>query len=127
MILAFVRIRNTDQANIKAPLREKLARMDTIGTILLVASVVCLLIALQWGGITYPWKSSKVIGLFIGAGLLFTVFVGLQWRLGERATIPLRILRQRSVIMGAWFLFFLSVPVYVVRLQVGIYTLGPCY
>jgi hypothetical protein len=76
--------------------------------------VACLLIALQWGGHTIPWKSSKVIGLFIGFGLLIIAFGLIQWRRGERATIPLRILRQRSILLGCIYVALFDMAAYAV-------------
>lgn len=29
------------------------------------------LLALKWGGVTYPWSSGRIIGLFAAAGALF--------------------------------------------------------
>lgn len=37
----------------KQPLLGKLAQLDVVGTFFLVPSIVCLLLALQWGGQTY--------------------------------------------------------------------------
>lgn len=91
--------------------------MDPFGALTLIASVSCLLLALQWGGITYPWASAKIIGLFIGFGFLAVVFGVLQWKLGEKATIPLRILRQRSVLMGGLYVALLNMAMYTVFLH----------
>ena len=82
----------------------------------MIASVCCLLLALQWGGISYPWKSARIIGLLIGFGLLAVVFGVLQWKLEEKATIPLRILRQRSVLMGGFYVALLNMSIYTVLL-----------
>ncbi|KAL4738633.1 major facilitator superfamily domain-containing protein [Aspergillus similis] len=81
--------------------------------ILIMASVCCLVLALHWGASSLPWGSSRVIGLFIGAGLLPIAFVITQSRLKDRATDPLRVLRQRSIMMGALFSFFLEMSIYV--------------
>lgn len=82
-------------------LRDKLKRLDPAGVVLLLGSVSCLLVALQWGGDKYPWHSSQVIGLFIGFGLLLIIFGGVQWYMDEAATIPLRLLSQRNVLFGS--------------------------
>lgn len=88
--------------------------MDFLGATLLIAAVSCLLLALQWGGAIYPWGSSMVIGLFVGAGMLLTTFSLLQLYLGENSTIPPRIIRQRSVLMGSCYIFFLNMSNYIV-------------
>ena len=98
------------------PFTEKLKHLDMPGAVFIISAVCCLLLALQWGGIVVPWRSARIIGLLSGFGLLIIAFGLLQWQSKEKATIPLRILRQRSVIMGAWFLFFLEMAIYVVRL-----------
>lgn len=56
----------------------------------------------------YSWQSSELIGLFVGAGLLLVLFILLQIKVGENATIPLRILWQRSVLMGSCYIFFVN-------------------
>ncbi|OCL04355.1 MFS general substrate transporter [Glonium stellatum] len=76
---------------------EKVARMDLGGTSLFISSMVCLFLALQWGGIKYSWSDSRVWGLVLGFGLLMIAFVVLQLYLVENATIPPRIFRRRSV------------------------------
>jgi hypothetical protein len=86
------------------PLKTKLRRLDYVGATLIFGAICCLLLAIQWGGTTYAWSSSRIIGLFVGLGVLLTTFTVLQWRLGDGATIPFRILGQRSVLMGSLFI-----------------------
>jgi MFS family permease len=45
----------------KLPLVEKIQRLDIFGTAVFVPCVVCLLLALQWGGTTYPVSKSYYI------------------------------------------------------------------
>ncbi|PQE09161.1 hypothetical protein CJF32_00010351 [Rutstroemia sp. NJR-2017a WRK4] len=59
--------------------------------------MVALLLALQWGGVTYPWSHSRVWGCVLAFGLLIIVFVGLQFRHEDEVTIPLRIITHRTV------------------------------
>ena len=48
-------------------------RFDLIGTALYMVSVSILLLALNWAGGTYPWKSPHVLApLILGVVLLFT-------------------------------------------------------
>jgi hypothetical protein len=35
--------------------REKLKQIDLLGAFFLICAIVCLLLALQWGGSQYPW------------------------------------------------------------------------
>ena len=112
-ILAFLKLKIPDGKR-QLPLKEKLKYLDFLGTILFVGAICCLLLALQWGGETEPWNSSKIIGLFVGSGLLLFLFCYTQWKRGETAIIPLRVLRQRSLLSGALFLFFLGIASIVV-------------
>lgn len=88
--------------------------MDPLGTVILIGAVTCLLLNLQWGGQTLPWNSPRIIGLFVTFGVLVIMFGMVEFKLGEKATIPLRIVRQRSVLMGAGFLFFNQMANYIV-------------
>jgi len=77
-----------------------------------MGAVVCLLLALQWGGTTYAWRDSKIIGLFIGFGLILIPFVYIQVKRGEDATISLKILKQRTVLTGTIFTALLGMGLY---------------
>lgn len=88
--------------------------MDFAGAATLIASVACLLLALQWGGTSYPWRSSRIVGLLIGFTFLMVAFWFLQWKLGDRATIPIKVLLQRSILMSSVFSFFIHMSNYLV-------------
>jgi MFS family permease len=51
-IVAFL-LKVPDRETTNLPLKEKLAQLDAVGTSVLIPAVVCLLLALQWGGLTY--------------------------------------------------------------------------
>lgn len=82
---------------------ERLKQFDPIGTVLFIPAIVCLLLALQWGGTKYPWSNGRIIALFIVAGLLLIAFVAVQFWKGENATVPPRIMNQRTMIGASWF------------------------
>ncbi|KAF2762014.1 putative major facilitator superfamily transporter [Pseudovirgaria hyperparasitica] len=93
--------------------KQKLKEIDTLGALFLIGAIVCLLLALQWGGTTYPWGNSKVWGNLLGFGLLLIVFVTIQWKRGDKATLPPRILlRQRTVLASALFSTCLAIALY---------------
>jgi hypothetical protein len=70
--------------------------MDPLGVLLVTCSLICLLLALQWGGITRPWGSYEVIGCFVGFVVILIVFAGTQWWQGERAMSVPRLLLKRD-------------------------------
>ncbi|GKZ81332.1 hypothetical protein AnigIFM56816_005847 [Aspergillus niger] len=86
--------------------------------------MICLLLALQWGGTTYAWRNSKIIGLLIGFGLLLTCFVGSQIWLGEKATLPPRIMKMRTSISLSCFSFGCGDAYYLLMYYLPIYFQG---
>lgn len=109
-IVLFVHLSaDINKVNQSLPIKEKLRRLDFAGTAVFLGSVCCLLLNLQWSGQTIAWSSATSIGLFVGFGILAIIFCVLQYKLGEYATIPLRILKIRSIYMGALVLFTLGI------------------
>ncbi|KAB8291264.1 hypothetical protein EYC80_009950 [Monilinia laxa] len=92
--------------------KQRLMEIDIVGAVFLMGAIICLLLALQWGGSTYPWHDSKVWGCILGFGLLIIIFIAQQFRRGERATIPPRIFSQRTVLTCCLFSCFLSMGLY---------------
>lgn len=84
-------------------LKDKLKRIGLIDTLIVVPSITCLLIALQWGGTKYGWGNPRIIALLVFFAVSFSAFGYLQYRQGENATIPPRILKQRSILAAMWF------------------------
>ncbi|KAI1392119.1 MFS general substrate transporter [Hypoxylon trugodes] len=82
----------------KTPILERLKRIDYVGTAILVASVVAVLIALSWGGTRYEWSSYQIlVPLFLGAfGLvLFHLYEGAPW-VRDYPTLPERVFKRRA-------------------------------
>ncbi|KAI5119573.1 hypothetical protein M0805_006458 [Coniferiporia weirii] len=94
-------------------LKEKIMKIDILGASFLICAIVCLLLALQWGGTTHPWHAPKIWGLLLGFGLIILCFIAIQIYRGDDATIPPRIfIRQRTVRSGAIYTCFLSMALY---------------
>ncbi|MCJ1264302.1 hypothetical protein MMC22_004173 [Lobaria immixta] len=96
----FMRVKNTEQ---RPSLRQQMIQLDPLGTLVFLPGVVCFLIALQWGGVQYAWSNGRIIALFVVAGVLILTFIGLQIWGQENATVPPRIIKQRSIAAGAVF------------------------
>ncbi|KAK4997883.1 MFS sugar transporter [Elasticomyces elasticus] len=83
--------------------KARLQQFDLYGTIVFLPMIICLLLALQWGGSKYPWSNGNIIALFVVFGVLLVVFIVIQLWKQDNATVPPRVLKQRSVAAGAWF------------------------
>ncbi|KAJ2892671.1 uncharacterized protein MKZ38_009486 [Zalerion maritima] len=104
-----------------APLLEKLLQLDPIGTVLIVGGIISYLLALQYAGVTYYWKSSQVIGLLVGCVVIFGTLVAWELHQGERAAIPPRLFAQRSTLICAFFAFFFAGSFFTVIYYLPIY------
>lgn len=82
---------------------DKMKQLDLLGTAILIPAVICLLLALQWGGTEYPWSNSRIIGLFVGFGAMILIFVGIQIWKGDEGTLPPRLFKNRNVLCAMLF------------------------
>ncbi|KAK6219186.1 dolichol kinase [Pestalotiopsis sp. IQ-011] len=101
VVIAFL-LNVPDRDTTKLPLGAKLAQLDAVGTVLLIPGVVCLLLALQWGGLQYAWNSGRVIALLTLGIALLIGFCVVQVYMPKTATLPPRIFKQRSILAGFW-------------------------
>ena len=83
LLTVFFCFKNPERPHNNRTTREKIRQIDLLGAFLLICAIVCLLLALQWGGSTYPWHASKVWGCILGFGLIIILFLGLQVKLGD--------------------------------------------
>jgi EmrB/QacA subfamily drug resistance transporter len=82
------------QTRLHLAVRKTEHKIDFAGAALLAISVTSLLLATVWGGVTYPWSSSEIIGLFAAAAIGALLFV---WREQQAAEpiIPMRLFRNK--------------------------------
>ncbi|KAH8690387.1 major facilitator superfamily domain-containing protein [Phaeosphaeriaceae sp. PMI808] len=95
---------------------ETFMTFDPLGTITFVPSIVCLLLALQWGGTTYAWSNGRVVALFAVFGILLLAFAAIQIyrsrRDESRATVPVRFVVERSLTAAAFYGFCIFAALY---------------
>lgn len=109
-VIAFliIVVEDTPAALHHLSVKEKIARLDIYGTVVFVPCMVCLLLALQWGGQQYPWSDGRIIALLTLFSVLLVVFIGIQFWQQESATVPPRIAKNRTVAAGAFYSFTLG-------------------
>lgn len=97
----------------EVPFIKKLLQLDIFGNFLLITSVAMLLLALQWGGLEYPWRSAKIVGLLVGSVVEICIFIWWMIYRGPIALIPPKIVTQRTVAACLAFSFLISGTVLV--------------
>ena len=106
------------------PYKKRLAELDYIGTILIIGACTAGVMAINFGGIIYPWNSGQTIACFVVSGVLFIVF-GLQQVFCVLTTedtriFPIQFLKHKTLIilfmqMSASVTIFF-VPIYFIPL-----------
>src|SRR5690242_16382130 len=92
----------------EATLKGKILQMDLLGTFVLMASFVCLILALQWGGVTKSWGSADVIGTLVGFVLIIAVFLGIEVWLDDRALFVPRLMKMKTIALLSTYQIFNS-------------------
>jgi len=88
--------------------RQRIMRFDPLGTAVFMPAIICLLLALQWGGTTYAWSSWRIIFLLVLFAVLIAIFLFIQHRQQDFATVPPRIFFKQSVWASSFFSFCLG-------------------
>jgi MFS family permease len=104
LLLFLLRIPKHIQS-VPATWREIILTLDIPGFCLLLVSLVCLTLALQWGGQTKPWNHGSVIATLVLWIVLTIAFFVTEWLQGPRAMAPFSILKQRTTWSNALFCF----------------------
>ena len=99
--------------------KHRFQQLDLLGFFFFVPATVCMILALQWGGILYAWSDPRIITLIILAIVSVIGFILAQRRKGDKAMLPLHLLRQRSVALGAVAQFSVSGSLFVFGFYVG--------
>ncbi|WAH39099.1 MFS transporter [Alicyclobacillus dauci] len=97
--------------------------VDWLGIITLVPAIVCLMFALEFGGNKYAWNSTQIIGGFVVAGVLFTLFLLVESKAKE-PVVSFHMFRNR-VFAGSNMVGILTGSAYIVAvIYIPIYIQG---
>ncbi|KAE8409755.1 major facilitator superfamily domain-containing protein [Aspergillus pseudonomiae] len=100
LVLVSLLLQVPDRPGLRIPLKDKLRQLNILGLLALLPGVICLCLALQWGGTTYTWSEARIIALLVLAFVLLIVFFLIQIWKPEQAILPPRIFAQRSIASG---------------------------
>jgi EmrB/QacA subfamily drug resistance transporter len=89
----------------KIPRHERPHRLDVLGAGLMVIATLCLLLALNWGGLHYPWLSVQILGL-LGLSMLFWVLFAIRLVSAVEPLISADLLRNPVIATGTCAAFF---------------------
>ncbi|KAK6218005.1 T-complex protein 1 subunit theta [Pestalotiopsis sp. IQ-011] len=121
LIILFLFESPASAAPVAAPWREKLLQMDLVGVALVMAALISYTLALQYAGQSMAWGSSTVVGLLVGSAALAVAFGWWECFQGERAMIPPRLAKKRSVGISSAFTFLFSGPYFLTIYYLPIY------
>jgi hypothetical protein len=121
----FLFFNNIPEPKPKSPPRQILGTaimsLDLPGFMLICPAVVMFLLGLQFGGNQYPWNSSVVIGLLVGAAVTFALFLVWEYRQGDNAMMPFAMLKHKIIWSAAMTMFFSLSSVLVADFYIAIY------
>ncbi|KAI0400704.1 multidrug resistance protein Fnx1 [Xylaria palmicola] len=102
LLFFFLRVKYT-----KDSAKNLFRRVDFVGNALLIASVVAILLALTYGGVEWPWSSTRaLVPLILGLAGLAGFLVLESSKLIPEPTMPMRMFSNRTS-LGAFGLTFL--------------------
>lgn len=103
-------------------LKDTFKHFDPLGTVLFLPAITCLLLALEWGANEYAWNNPRIIALLTVFAVLFTAFVAWEYfTRNTTATVPARILFQRSVAFGGASQFCVGATMLTVSMYVPLW------
>jgi hypothetical protein len=79
-----VRSSRYDTAEEHQTLGFKLKKIDYLGLVFFLGACVCIILALVWGGSSYPWSDGRVIALLVIGPILLIAFLLTEWLFEEK-------------------------------------------
>jgi MFS transporter, DHA2 family, glioxin efflux transporter len=104
-----------------ATAKEKFLQLDLVGTAIFLCALICLILALQWGGTTKSWGDSDVIGTLVGFGVILAVFIANEIWMGERALLVPRLMKQKTYSLMAVYVMFNCACFFILTYYLPIY------
>ncbi|TKA26800.1 hypothetical protein B0A50_04246 [Salinomyces thailandicus] len=100
------------QVPVKETDRSKIKRVDFLGALTLVTTLVLLLLGLNSGGNLVPWNHPLVYVSLPLSGVSLALFIYVEERVASEPIIPVRLLLNRSVMAALLTNWFITMAVY---------------
>ncbi|CAE6389590.1 unnamed protein product [Rhizoctonia solani] len=78
---------------------EKVRKVDFVGSLLSLASVVLILVPISGGGTYYSWHSALVIAMLSVGSVLAIAFLFVEWRIAALPILPLHLFRIKNILI----------------------------
>jgi len=102
------------------PVHKREHKIDYLGASLLAAGSVCLLLASVWGGTTYDWISTQIIGL-IAAGLALGVAFVIREKYAAEPIIPMKLFKNDIFTVSVILSFLAGIAMFASILYIPLY------
>ncbi|KAF3766613.1 hypothetical protein M406DRAFT_60905 [Cryphonectria parasitica EP155] len=120
--LAFIRVPDhLSKPSFRDAFQNAVEEFDLLGVALFAPAAIMFFLALEYSGSQYSWGSPHMVGLFVGAGVTFLLWLGWNWRAGDKGMAPFSILTQRIVWTSTICATFLSGTIFVTGYYLPIY------
>jgi EmrB/QacA subfamily drug resistance transporter len=97
--------------------------IDYGGLCALILTVVPAMLALSWGGVEYTWGSPQIIGLLVFAGVMFGLFILLEYHARE-PILPLALFKDRIVAIANLVTFITGMGMFGAFVFIPLYLQG---
>ncbi|KAJ2180773.1 hypothetical protein GGF45_001831 [Coemansia sp. RSA 551] len=104
--------------------KEKLRRIDFLGTLLFQCSIVPLILAFSWGGQGHKWISGRVLGVICASVAVGVVFVIVEWKVALEPIVPLHLFKSRNVTASSICHFCMGACVYAPLMFIPLWELA---
>ncbi len=88
--------------------RDKLKRVDFMGSLTIVVGIICVLLSTNWGGNEYAWSSVQVIVPYCVGALFLMIFLYVEAKVAVEPILPYRLFRNQSVCASFATSFFIG-------------------
>lgn len=109
-----------DELKIRTLAIPSIRRVDFLGSLSLVATLVVFLLGLNSGGIV-SWSHPLVLTSFGVSAVLFCVFIYIEERVASKPIIPVRLILDRFVATTCLTMWFIMMVVYALIFYIPIY------